>query len=180
MNKTAFDFQPSLSGNTLSIRALSADDYSSLFECASDKYIWAGHPAKDRYKEAVFAKMFEEGLACNACVVIAENSSGRLVGWSRYYIAEDGPQDISIGFTFLSRDHWGGESNKQVKGLILDHAFEHFDNVWFHIAPSNIRSQKATQKLGAQLVNEGMLCLGGKPDLWQSYILEKARWLARR
>jgi RimJ/RimL family protein N-acetyltransferase len=176
MMRQNFNYQPQLIGETLSIRPLEANDYSALFACASDKHIWAGHPATDRYKEDVFAKMFDEGLASQACVVISENDTGKLVGWSRYYVAEDGPQDISIGFTFLSRAHWGGQSNGQVKRLMLKHAFEYFDNVWFHIAPTNIRSQKATQKLGAKLINESLLTLGGKEGLWQSYKLEKAQW----
>lgn len=177
MTRQNFNWQPRLKGDTLSIRALEPEDYSALFECASDPLIWLGHPAKDRYQKVVFAKMFEEGLASGRCVVFIEQSSAKIVGWSRYYVAEDGPQDISIGFTFLSRDHWGGASNKQVKNLMLKHAFEHFENVWFHIAPSNIRSQKATQKLGAQLESEGVLQLAGKAGVWQSYRLTKQQWL---
>jgi RimJ/RimL family protein N-acetyltransferase len=37
---------------------------------------------------------------------------------------------------------------------MLDHAFKSYPDVRFHIAPANIRSQKATAKLGADYVYE--------------------------
>ena len=177
MNNQFFSFQPILSGPTLAIRPLQQSDFSAMFDCAGDPDIWRGHPANDRYKKDVFELMFEDALASNACVVISENNSGKLIGWSRYYVAEDGPNDISIGFTFLVKRHWGGTSNAEVKTLMLNYAFKFFNRVWFHIAPSNYRSQKATQKLGALLIHEDMLHLAGKRGLWQSYAIDKQQWL---
>ncbi len=176
MIPTDFNFQPTLTSKNLVLRPLVKSDYPELFDCANDELLWAGHPAKDRYKEDVFAKMFNEGLSSNTCLVISEAESTKLIGWTRYYVAEDGPNDISIGFTFLTREHWGGSTNRQLKSLMLNHAFEYFDNVWFHIAPTNIRSQKATKKLGAKLINEALLFLAGKESLWQSYKLTKQQW----
>jgi RimJ/RimL family protein N-acetyltransferase len=44
-----------------------------------------------------------------------------------------------------------------MKKLMLDHAFRHVDRVLFEIGESNIRSQTAIQRIGANLV--------GKADL---------------
>jgi len=176
MSADTFCFQPTLSGPTLAVRPLRQSDFSQMFACAADKEIWQGHPAKDRYKKDVFALTFADALASNACVVISEIDSAKLIGWSRYYVAEDGPNDISIGFTFLVKEHWGGKSNREVKMLMLNYAFKFFERVWFHIAPSNYRSQKATQKLGALLIQEGMLQLAGKTELWQSYAIDRQQW----
>ncbi len=56
---------------------------------------------------------------------------------------------MAIGYTFIGRAYWGGDINGRVKSLMLNHAFESVDKVWFHVDPSNIRSQKAVMKLGA-------------------------------
>jgi RimJ/RimL family protein N-acetyltransferase len=60
---------------------------------------------------------------------------------------------------------------------LLNYALTYFDRVWLHIAPTNIRSQKATLKLGAIFVAEHEVSLGGKPaSLTRSYKIEKAQW----
>ena len=63
---------------------------------------------------------------------------------------------------------------------MLDHAFQSFHQVWFHIAPSNIRSQKATRKLGAEYVGDAMLNLSGSPSLWTCLRLEREAWQSNR
>lgn len=42
--------------------------------------------------------------------------------------------------------------------------------VWFHIDPSNIRSRKATAKLGAKHVYDAALNLSGNPASWSIVI----------
>jgi len=49
------------------------------------------------------------------------------------------------------------------------YASQWFTTIWFHIAPSNIRSQKATEKIGAIFFSEESLDLGGGKKLWASY-----------
>ncbi|MEH6444348.1 MAG: GNAT family N-acetyltransferase [Oceanospirillaceae bacterium] len=177
MKPSAFNFQPSLSGSIIKIRPLVEDDYSAMQQCAADKEIWLGHPARDRYKEEIFSPMFAQSIASKACVVVCELSTDKPIGWSRYYVADDGPDDISIGFTFLEKKFWGGNINKQLKTIMLNHAFKSFQRVWFHIDPNNIRSQKATLKLGATLKSEGLVLLAGKKGVWQSYTIDKECWL---
>jgi RimJ/RimL family protein N-acetyltransferase len=177
MKAPEFNFQPFLTGSTIKIRPLANNDYSEMQQCAADKEIWLGHPAKDRYKEEIFSPMFAQSIAAKACVVVCELSTDKIIGWSRYYIGDDGPDDISIGFTFLARKYWGGNTNKELKTMMLNHAFNKFARVWFHIDPSNIRSQRATLKLGATLKSEGLILLAGKKGLWQSYTIDREQWL---
>jgi RimJ/RimL family protein N-acetyltransferase len=56
--------------------------------------------------------------------------------------------EIEIGWTFLARSHWGGGYNREMKRLMLEHAFRYVDNVIFLVAPANRRSQRAVEKIG--------------------------------
>ena len=57
--------------------------------------------------------------------------------------------EIEIGWTFLVRKHWGGNTNRVIKRLMLNHAFSFADTVVFWVGESNWRSQRAMEKIGA-------------------------------
>ncbi|WP_210270233.1 GNAT family N-acetyltransferase [Aureimonas sp. ME7] len=177
---TGFDDQPTLVGPTLDLRPLVSGDLDALHAAASDPLTWAGHPATERYKRENFEPYFRQLVALGGTLAVEDRAAGRIIGCSRYYVAPDQPDAISIGFTFLDRSHWGGATNRELKTLMLTHAFASFDAVWFHIAPSNIRSQKATAKLGARHVYDAVLDLAGTPTPWQCFRLDKAEWERRR
>lgn len=177
--QNAFDTQPRLIGKTLVLRPLLPQDFGDLYAAASDPETWAGHPAKDRYKLDVFQGYFDY-LVNNATLAITERETGKIIGCSRYYKAPDQPNDISIGFTFLNHAHWGGVTNFELKSLMLDHAFKTFQTVWFHIGPTNIRSQKATAKLGAIHVYDATLDLSGTPTEWACFSLSQQDWQKAR
>ena len=75
-------------------------------------------------------------------------ASNRLIGSSRYYGHEPALSEIEIGWTFLARSHWGGATNREVKRLMLDHAFTFVDTVIFWVGEQNWRSQGAMTKIG--------------------------------
>jgi len=60
---------------------------------------------------------------------------------------------VEIGWTFLARSHWGGTYNREMKQLMLRHAFQFVIRVVFLISPQNIRSQKSIEKLGGVRVD---------------------------
>jgi RimJ/RimL family protein N-acetyltransferase len=172
---SVFDYQPKLIGENFSIRALTNDDFENLYLCSSDKKIWEGHPVKDRYKKDIFTKSFQNAIESKATVVFIDNSNGNIIGSSRFYTIDDYPNDMAIGYTFLSRKYWGGKANLELKKLMINHVFECFDSVWFHVAKSNIRSQKAIQKIGAVFMYEKAIEIGGSADNWLFYKIEKGR-----
>jgi RimJ/RimL family protein N-acetyltransferase len=67
----------------------------------------------------------------------------------------------------LARSHWGGKYNREMKHLMLRHAFRFVKRVVFLIGTQNIRSQKAIEKLGGARV-------GSRPDTTgrDSYVYE--------
>ncbi len=171
-----FDPQPTLAGETVAVRPLAASDRSGLQAAAADPETWVGHPAKDRWKPEAFGPYFDFLLASGTTLAILDRPSGRIIGCSRYYVAPDRPDDISIGFTFLDLAFWGGRTNFEVKRLMLGHAFASFPTVWFHIDPTNRRSQVATARLGAVHDHDATLDLAGKPVPWLCFRLDRAAW----
>ena len=176
MDQFQFDRQPHLTGPNLILSPLREEDYDGLYDAASDPLIWAGHPAKERHLEGVFRPYFCSLLQSGATLAIRDRANGAIIGCSHYYVAPGVEDDISIGFTFLRRDYWGGATNRELKTLMFDHAFNTFETVWLQIGPDNIRSQLATQKLGAEFSHEEVLDLSnGKTNMY-CYRLERAVW----
>ncbi|MFC6336340.1 GNAT family N-acetyltransferase [Pseudomonas sp. CCM 7891] len=171
-----FDYQPTLRGSTLRLKPLAQKDFDGMYQAAGDPGIWVGHPAKDRYKREVFETYFASLLKTKKALAVIEIDTGKIVGGSSYYTPPDLPDSIAIGFTFLVREKWGGNTNRELKRLMVEHAFKTHDIVYFHIAPSNIRSQKATMKLGATHLYDAELNLSTAPMQWKCYGLTKAQW----
>jgi RimJ/RimL family protein N-acetyltransferase len=142
------DFQPTLVGETVTIRPIAAADWPELFKAGSDPEIWNLHPVKKRYTEPVFREYFDGALASNMGFVFVERASGRLIGSSRYHGHDEKKSEIEIGWTFIVRDHWGGNTNREVKRLMLEHAFTFVDTVVFWVGETNWRSQGAMEKIG--------------------------------
>ena len=173
-----FDTSCILKGEGLTLSPLVASDYALLFKAASDPLIWAGHPAKARYTEEVFRPYFNALLAAGGTYVIRQDENDQVIGCSRYYVAEDAPNDIAIGFTFIVRACWGGSVNRRLKSVMMDHAFGRFDHIWLHIAPDNIRSQQAAKNLGAQYNGEVEITLLGATSRNFAYFFERDTWRA--
>ena len=102
------DRQPRLEGPTLRLRPLEPGDRDALYAVASDRELWALHPAHDRWQRPVFDAMFDEALANGGALAVIDKASGRIVGSSQYRpsTAEAGAREI--GWTFLTRALWGG------------------------------------------------------------------------
>jgi N-acetyltransferase len=142
------DFQPTLVGLSTTIRPITADDWPELFAAGSDPRIWEVHPVPDRYTEPLFRIFFDGAVNSNMAFVFVDRATGRLIGSSRYYGYEPERSEIEIGWTFIVRSHWGGATNREVKRLMLDHAFTFVDTVVFWVGEHNWRSQGAMTKIG--------------------------------
>lgn len=143
-----FDLQRDLKSDLVELRPLREDDYHELYAVASDPLIWEQHPVRDRYREQVFSEFFREAMASRGTLVVIDSSEDRIIGSSRFHGYNAARSEVEIGWTFLARSHWGGTYNKEMKRLMLEHAFKFVDSTVFLIGPENIRSQRAIEKIG--------------------------------
>src|SRR5437764_14581772 len=132
MLRMSFDLQPVLKGKLLELRPL-------------------------RPKEEVFKGFFREALESGGALIAIDSKDGQVIGSSRFHGYDKEKSEIEIGWTFLARSHWGGVYNKELKQLMLRHAFKFVNSVIFLIGPQNLRSQRAVEKIGA-------VRAGSRPD----------------
>lgn len=151
MEPRAFELQPALTGARLELRPLRPEDLEPLYAVASDPLIWEVHPERNRHERPVFERFFAGGLESGGAFAVIERATGRIVGSSRYYDLDLEKSEVAIGYTFLSRSLWGGSFNRELKTLMLDHAFRFVKAVVFHVGENNVRSRKAMEKIGGVL-----------------------------
>jgi RimJ/RimL family protein N-acetyltransferase len=81
-------------------------------------------------------------------LIAIESKDGRVIGSSRFHGYDSEKSEIEIGWTFLARSRWGGVYNREMKQLMLRHAFRFVKSVVFLVGPDNVRSQRAMEKIG--------------------------------
>jgi RimJ/RimL family protein N-acetyltransferase len=145
------DRQPTLTGERVTLRPSTPDDWEALFAVASDPLIWEVHPAHDRWKEDVFRAYFDAGMASGGALTILDRTTGKVIGSSRYDNWKPEADEIEIGWTYLARDYWGGSYNREIKRLMLDHIHTQVGTVVFTVGDGNVRSRKAMEKIGGVL-----------------------------
>ena len=173
-----FDLQPCLRGELVELRPLTPGDWDELFAVASDPLIWEQHPESDRHKEAIFRGYFQGGLDCGGAFAILDASTKQIIGCTRYYGYDPDKSEIEIGWTFLARKYWGGLYNRELKRLMLDHAFQFVESVVFYVGENNVRSQKGTEKIGG--IKSGTVTKtdrDGLPAINVRYVITKKNWL---
>src|SRR5262249_43887909 len=126
-----FELQPTLAGDLVQLRPLRRDDFDALYAAASHPLIWEQHPQNDRYKRDVFQRYFDGAIEAGGAFAVVDRVTGKIIGSSRYHGYDESASEIEIGWTFLTREHWGGRYNHEMKQLMLDHAFRFVDRVVF-------------------------------------------------
>lgn len=169
--------QPVLQGPALLLRPLVPGDFDALHAAASDPLIWALHPEPTRWQRTVFTRFFDSGLACGGALVAVERASGEVVGSSRYYNWQPEARELTIGYTFLVRRLWGGAANREMKALMLAHAFGFAQAAWFDVGSANLRSRRAMEKLGATLARETPADPATGAAAHVHYRITRAQWL---
>jgi RimJ/RimL family protein N-acetyltransferase len=161
VSTSAVSLQPTLVGKSLTLRPLATADFEALYVVASDPLIWEQHPEPTRHQRAVFEGFFAGALASRGALAVVKRDAGAIIGTSRYYDCNEVGREVAIGFTFLARQHWGGAVNRELKQLMLQHAFHWADTVWFHVGKNNWRSRRALEKIGAEYSHEVQRETGG-------------------
>ena len=153
----SFDYQPVLKGDLVELRPLRSEDYDDLYAIAADPLIWEQHPVTNRHEEGSFQAFFREALASGGTLIAIDAKTQRVIGSSRFRGYNKERSEVEIGWTFLARSHWGGIYNREMKQLMLQHAFRFVNCVVFLVGLQNLRSQRAVEKIGGVRV-------GSRPD----------------
>lgn len=148
------NLQPILHNQEILLQPLTLNDFEALFKVASDPLIWEQHPEKLRYQKPVFQKYFDSAIESKGAFLIIDKVTNEIIGSSRYYNLDILKKEVTIGYTFIARKYWGTNCNQSLKKLMIDYAFNNVETVLFSIGINNVRSQKAIQKTGAQLLSK--------------------------
>ena len=171
------NLQPTLEDELIIMRPLRESDFEPLYDIAKDPLIWEQHPCHDRYKKDIYAEFFKESLKSGGAMIIIDKSIDKIIGSSRFKPVKNVESAMEIGWSFLSRDYWGGRFNKSMKKLMIDYAFETVEDIIFYIGKENIRSRKAVEKIGGVKITESKsqhLIKDSKDD-W-TYRIKKSDW----
>jgi RimJ/RimL family protein N-acetyltransferase len=107
------------------------------------------------------ASFWDSAAQGNGALLITDKATGEVIGSSRFYDWKPDSGEVVIGFTFLVRRRWGDGTNRELKQLMLAHAFKRAMRVWFHIGRDNLRSRQAIEKIGATFSHEITAGLNG-------------------
>lgn len=171
------DLQPTLENEWILLEPLQEHHFAALYEIAQDPLIWEQHPNPDRYQKAVFSDFFRDSMASQGALIILDQRTARVIGSSRFKRIDASAEAIEIGWSFLSREYWGGTYNKAMKSLMIDHAFRTIHQVVFYIGTANVRSQKAVEKLGGiQITSLTHPAIAKTDEDILSYLIHKEVW----
>ena len=165
------DRQPTLRDDTVRLRPLRASDRDALRAAASDPLIWTQHIDPERHGPT-FDRFFDANLASGGALIVELVATGEVIGHTRIEPMPDVDDAVEVGYTFLTRAHWGGPMNRHVKTLLVDYASAHGRRVVLHIAADNTRSRRAAERIGGRLLGAGEHVAWQSPKAnYTSYLL---------
>jgi N-acetyltransferase len=172
-----FNIQPILNNEKVTLYPLHEKDFDTLYTVASDPKIWEQHPNKDRWKREIFQIFFDGAIQSKGAFKIADKATGNVIGSTRIYDYNEQENSIFIGYTFYATSCWGKGINHSVKATMLDYIFQFVSKVYFHIGATNIRSQIAISRIGAEKISEQEVTYFGEaPKLNFVYQISSANW----
>lgn len=147
-----FELQPTLEGKLIRLRPLTLDDYDAVYAAASDPLIWEQHPESNRWERPVFQRYFDGAIESKGAFAVIDRATEKIIGSTRYCNLKPEENEVEIGWTFLTRDHWGGNYNGEMKSLMIAHAFRFVKRIVFVVGETNMRSQSAVQRIGGRFL----------------------------
>lgn len=182
MKLSEIDFSTlSLENEIVKILPIKSTDFDQIYEIASDPLIWEQHPIPDRYKKEIFQLFFDGAIKSKSAFLVFDFLNQKLIGSTRFYDMDFEKNKIAIGYTFLSRSHWGSNFNKTLKTLMLDFIFNAVEEVIFHVGSENWRSKKALENIGAIKFIENQPTLYYEKEVLQDvYSIKKHDWMLKK
>ncbi|AHH93692.1 GNAT family protein [Kutzneria viridogrisea] len=151
--------RPILAGEHVRLEPLSTDHAEGLLEAGKDPDIWTWLSERQPTSVAEMRAVVERALAVprRAAWAQVDPHTGEVAGTTSYYEIDEHNRSLAVGYTWIgSRWHRTGV-NTEAKLMLLTRAFEDLGavRVVWHTHLSNLRSQRAIERLGA--TKEGVL-----------------------
>ena len=152
---------PTLENNVVKLSLLDLSNYEHLIPIAKEDRLIEFSPSDistaDKLKEYVQTAVDGFYQKTTIPFVIFDKTKRKYAGSTRFGLINWNDKVLHIGWTWIGRDFQGTGLNKNMKFLMLKHAFDdmNFEKVEFRIDERNERSRKAVEKIGATL--EGIL-----------------------
>lgn len=147
-------------GNNISLVSLEFEHLEALSILATDPEIWKYLSVSLESNEEIY-KWYEQAKTAEKegngkPFVLRDNQTNDILGSIRLLDLDSLHKTAEIG-TWLSPKYFGRRINLEAKLLILTYSFEtlHLNRIQFKTDETNLRSQKAIQKIGAKF--EGIL-----------------------
>lgn len=157
-----FALQPlTLEGSLVTLRPLMAEDATPLAALVTaeqlDLHPYTVIPSAQRMTHYIAEALAEQAAGRALPFVVIERATAQVAGTTRFCRAEPPHRRLEIGYSWLGQSWRGRGINRQMKWLMLDHAFTTLGalRVEFQTDLLNRQSQRALEKIGAQ--REGLL-----------------------
>src|SRR5687767_1080807 len=149
-------FPVSLEGQHVRLEPLSPAHQESLVAAASDGELWnstvTNVPTATTMSDYIAAALNAQAQGQELPFVIIRQSTGQVVGTTRFYFINRVDRHVEIGYTWLAASAQRSGVNTETKLLLLTHAFEHWGciRVAFITDVLNQQSRTAILRLGAK------------------------------
>ena len=160
-----------LTGELVRLEPLSLEHHSALCEAGLHEEIWRLSPAQVDSPEAMrkYVETALEEQKCGAALpfVTIENTSGKIVGSTRFGNIDAANRRAEIGWTWINPLWQRTYVNTEAKLLMLVHAFETWKciRVEFKTDALNEKSRRAILRLGARregIFRQHIVCASGR------------------
>ena len=145
-----------LNGSYITLLPMSTDHVEALCKVGLDQSIWKWAPEPIATKEAMASyvdrALADQGNGVSLPFVTHENTSGKIVGSTRFGNIDVPNRHVEIGWTWLAPESQRTYVNTEAKLLMLQHAFEVWNciRVEFKTDSLNERSRNAILRIGAK------------------------------
>lgn len=161
MKNTWINHPVILQGTNINLVPLEEKHLEELYTAAADKELWALIPT-DCSERDTFYKTYEFAISERTAgnqypFVIIHKDTNKIIGSTRLFEIYPADKKLEIGWTWITKDHWGTTINLECKLLLLTYCFETLktNRVQLKTKDTNFRSRKAIEKIGG--IFEGIL-----------------------
>ena len=146
----------SLEGNEVTLIPLSKEHREDLLQVSKDGNLWelwyTGVPSEKTIDSYIKTALKQQQDGTSLPFVIRQNSTGKIVGCSRYCNVVTASRRVEIGYTWYAKSVQRTAINTEAKLLLLTHAFEILNSiaVEFRTHWHNHPSRNAILRLGAK------------------------------